>query len=130
MNDSKSNQSQPKQVFISFILCHLFCSIPCLLHCSFPAILRYYTTFLSSAFVSFLYFLFFYFLSLFAFHSITFSAFHSSFFCTFFFFFFLQIQKAITESYAEYMAGRSYVYNVAKNLDLASVDSCLDADGK
>jgi len=29
-----------------------------------------------------------------------------------------QIQKSISESYAEYMAGRSYVYNVARNLDL------------
>lgn len=29
-----------------------------------------------------------------------------------------QIQKAIAESYAEYMAGRSYVYDVARHLDL------------
>lgn len=29
-----------------------------------------------------------------------------------------QIEAAITTSYAEYMAGRTYVYNVAKNLDL------------
>lgn len=29
-----------------------------------------------------------------------------------------QIQKAIAESYAEYMAGRAYVYNVARHLDL------------
>jgi len=31
-----------------------------------------------------------------------------------------QISKAISESYAEYMAGRSYVYNVARSLDLKS----------
>jgi hypothetical protein len=31
----------------------------------------------------------------------------------------LQIQKAISESYAEYMAGRAYVYNVARHLDLS-----------
>jgi hypothetical protein len=30
----------------------------------------------------------------------------------------IQIQKAISESYAEFMAGRSYVYNVARQLDL------------
>lgn len=40
-----------------------------------------------------------------------------------------QIQKAISESYADYMAGRSYVYNVAKHLDLASYGNGLDADG-
>jgi len=40
-----------------------------------------------------------------------------------------QIQKAIAESYAEYMAGRSYVYDVAANLDLASYGNGLDADG-
>jgi hypothetical protein len=42
---------------------------------------------------------------------------------------FPQIQKAISESYAEYMAGRSYVYNVARNLDLSSSGNGLDADG-
>ena len=40
-----------------------------------------------------------------------------------------QIQKAIAESYAEYMAGRSYVYNVARSLDLSSYGNGLDADG-
>jgi len=40
-----------------------------------------------------------------------------------------QIQKAIAESYAEYMAGRAYVYNVAKHLDLATYGNGLDADG-
>lgn len=40
-----------------------------------------------------------------------------------------QIQKAIAESYAEYMAGRSYVYNVARHLDLKSYGNGLDADG-
>ena len=30
-----------------------------------------------------------------------------------------QIQKMISESYADYMAGRSYVYNVANHLDLS-----------
>lgn len=40
-----------------------------------------------------------------------------------------QTQKAIAESYAEYMAGRSYVYNVASKLDLSSHGNSLDADG-
>jgi isovaleryl-CoA dehydrogenase len=40
-----------------------------------------------------------------------------------------QIQKAIAESYAEYMAGRSYVYQIAGNLDLNSHGNGLDADG-
>lgn len=40
-----------------------------------------------------------------------------------------QIQKAISESYCEYMAGRSYVYNVARQIDLASYGNGLDADG-
>lgn len=40
-----------------------------------------------------------------------------------------QIQKQIADSYAEYMAGRSYVYNVARQLDLASYGNGLDADG-
>jgi isovaleryl-CoA dehydrogenase len=42
---------------------------------------------------------------------------------------FLKIQKAIAESYADYMAGRTYVYNVAMNLDLSSYGNTLDADG-
>jgi len=40
-----------------------------------------------------------------------------------------QMQRFIAESYAEYMAGRSYVYNTANNLDLESVGNGLDADG-
>jgi len=40
-----------------------------------------------------------------------------------------QIQSAIATSYAEYMAGRSYVYALARNLDLASSGNGLDADG-
>ena len=34
-----------------------------------------------------------------------------------------------SEPDAEYMAGRSYVYNVAANLDLSSYGNGLDADG-
>lgn len=40
-----------------------------------------------------------------------------------------QIQHFIAESYAEYQAGRSYVYNTALHLDLGSVGNGLDADG-
>merc|ERR1719323_2709784 len=40
-----------------------------------------------------------------------------------------QMQRFIAESYAEYMAGRSYVYQIAKDLDLDSVGNGLDADG-
>lgn len=40
-----------------------------------------------------------------------------------------QTQKAISESYAEYAAGRSYVYNVSRQLDLSSFGNGLDADG-
>jgi len=40
-----------------------------------------------------------------------------------------QIQKGIAESYAEYMAGRSYVYNFAANMDLDKVGTRLDSDG-
>ncbi|CAM9383764.1 unnamed protein product [Heterosigma akashiwo] len=41
-----------------------------------------------------------------------------------------QIQKAIAETYAEYMAGRShYLYQVCHGLDLASHGNGLDADG-
>ncbi len=41
----------------------------------------------------------------------------------------MQVQKAISESYAEYMAGRAYVYNIASQLDLSSYGNGLDADG-
>jgi isovaleryl-CoA dehydrogenase len=40
-----------------------------------------------------------------------------------------QIQKAIAESYAEYFAGRTYVYNFARQLDLKTYGNGLDADG-
>jgi isovaleryl-CoA dehydrogenase len=40
-----------------------------------------------------------------------------------------QIQKAIAESYADYMAGRSYVYSVAGQLGLDDVGAGLDSDG-
>ena len=40
-----------------------------------------------------------------------------------------QIQSFIAESYAEYMAGRSYVYSLANNLDLKTYGNGLDADG-
>jgi len=40
-----------------------------------------------------------------------------------------QIQKTIAESYAEYMAGTSYLYTVANGLDLNSYGNGLDADG-
>eukprot|EP00939_MAST-03C_sp_MAST-3C-sp1_P002267 g2267.t1 len=40
-----------------------------------------------------------------------------------------QIQKAIAESYADYMAGRSYVYNFAANMALDSTGTRLDSDG-
>lgn len=40
-----------------------------------------------------------------------------------------QIQKAISESYADYMAGRSYVYQTAYHLDISSYGNGLDADG-
>jgi isovaleryl-CoA dehydrogenase len=40
-----------------------------------------------------------------------------------------QIQKMIAESYADYMAGRHYVYNVARNLELSTYGNGLDADG-
>ena len=40
-----------------------------------------------------------------------------------------QVQAHIAQSYAEYMAGRSYVYHVARHLDLGSVGNGLDADG-
>nr|CCA17474.1 isovalerylCoA dehydrogenase putative [Albugo laibachii Nc14] len=40
-----------------------------------------------------------------------------------------QIQKSISESYAEFMAGRSYVYQAARNLALDSADFDVDCDG-
>ena len=40
-----------------------------------------------------------------------------------------QIQKNITESYAEYMAGKSYLYAVSNGLDIKSYGNGLDADG-
>lgn len=40
-----------------------------------------------------------------------------------------QIQRLIAESYAEYMAGRCYVYGVANSLDLNKAGNGLDADG-
>lgn len=40
-----------------------------------------------------------------------------------------KVQRHIAESYAEYMAGKHYVYGVAANLDLSSVGNGLDADG-
>jgi hypothetical protein len=39
------------------------------------------------------------------------------------------VQKAIAESYAEYRAGRTYVYNVARKLDLSTFGNGLDGDG-
>ncbi len=40
-----------------------------------------------------------------------------------------QIQRHIAESYAEYMAGRSYVYQVANNLNLDDFGKRIDSDG-
>lgn len=40
-----------------------------------------------------------------------------------------QIQRHIAESYAEYMAGRSYVYHVASQLDLGEYGQRIDSDG-
>lgn len=40
-----------------------------------------------------------------------------------------QIQRFMAESYAEYMAGRAYVYQTASALRLDSVGNGLDADG-
>lgn len=40
-----------------------------------------------------------------------------------------QIQKNISESYAEYMAGKCFVYSVANGLNLESYGNGLDADG-
>ena len=40
-----------------------------------------------------------------------------------------QIQRHVSESYAEYMAGKAYLYGVANGLDLSSHGNGLDADG-
>ena len=40
-----------------------------------------------------------------------------------------QIQRHIAESYAEYMAGRCYVYNTAANMGLGEDGHRLDSDG-
>ena len=40
-----------------------------------------------------------------------------------------QIQRHIAESYAEYMAGKSYLYQCALNLDLEQSGNRLDTDG-
>lgn len=40
-----------------------------------------------------------------------------------------QIQQSIAVSYAEYMAGKSYLYAVTNSLDLTSYGNGLDADG-
>jgi len=40
-----------------------------------------------------------------------------------------QIQRHISESYAEFMAGRTYVYNTANSLDLDRGGNRLDSDG-
>jgi isovaleryl-CoA dehydrogenase len=40
-----------------------------------------------------------------------------------------QIQRHIADSYAEWMAGRAYVYQVAANLRLADAGNRVDSDG-
>jgi len=40
-----------------------------------------------------------------------------------------QIQRHIADSYAEYSAGRAYVYNLAANLSLESSGNRIDSDG-
>jgi len=40
-----------------------------------------------------------------------------------------QVQRLVADSYAEYMAGRCYVYAVANALDLHTAGNGLDADG-
>ena len=40
-----------------------------------------------------------------------------------------QIQKHISEAYADYMAGRAYVYNTSRLIDLKTYGNGLDADG-
>ena len=39
-----------------------------------------------------------------------------------------QIQKYLSESYSEYMACRSYIYNIAKNISLTKEGNRLDSD--
>ncbi len=43
--------------------------------------------------------------------------------------FFGQIQKYIGDSYAEYMAAKTYVYNTARKMDITSHGNRLDSDG-
>jgi isovaleryl-CoA dehydrogenase len=40
-----------------------------------------------------------------------------------------QIQKHIADSYAEYAAGRAYVYNTARHMDLRKAGQRIDSDG-
>ncbi len=40
-----------------------------------------------------------------------------------------QIQRYLAESYADYMAGRSYVYNIARQIELDEFGYRLEADG-
>jgi isovaleryl-CoA dehydrogenase len=40
-----------------------------------------------------------------------------------------QIQRYLAESYADYQAGRAYVYSAAAALDLGSAGNRLDSDG-
>ena len=40
-----------------------------------------------------------------------------------------QIQKYVSDSYAKYMAGRSYLYNVSNSMDLDTPGNRLDTDG-
>lgn len=40
-----------------------------------------------------------------------------------------QIQRHIADSYAEYQAGKAYVYNVANGLDISSAGNRVDSDG-
>ena len=40
-----------------------------------------------------------------------------------------QIQKMVAESYAQYMASKSYIYNTSNSLDLSSTGNVMDSDG-
>ena len=40
-----------------------------------------------------------------------------------------QIQRHVAESYAEYMAGKHYLYQVANRMDLDAAGNRLDTDG-
>ena len=40
-----------------------------------------------------------------------------------------QIQRHIADSYAEYMAGKSYLYSVANRMELNASGNRLDTDG-